>query len=179
MTADWSPLWLSLRVALVVSAVALVVAPWPAWWLVRRNWPGVALLVRFLSMTPAVIVCALAAPRFGWQVAAAAGLVRAIPYTLAKCRAAFAAFASIDPGYAKAARMAGASDWRIFRAVALPLCGGAALGAAADVLAETLLEMAVALWLLGRLSAAPGGAIALTALAASALGFRLRGEGGR
>jgi ABC-type molybdate transport system permease subunit len=176
MTADWSPLWLSLRVALAVSAAALVAAPWPAFWLARRDWPALALIERFLSMTPAVIVCALAAPRFGWQVAAAAGLVRAIPYTLAKCRAAFSA---LDPGYAKAARMAGASDWRIFRAVALPMCSGAVLGAAADVLAETLLEMAVALWLLGRLSAAPGGAIALTALAASALGLRLRGEGGR
>ena len=53
------------------------------------------------------------------------------------------------------------------------------MAAAADVLAETLLEMAVALWLLGRLSAAPGGAIALTALAASALGFWLRREGKR
>ena len=90
MTADWSPLWLSLRVALAVSAVALVAAPWPAFWLVRRNWPGVALLERFLSTMPAVIVCALAAPSFGWQVAVAAGLVRAIPYMLAKCRAALA-----------------------------------------------------------------------------------------
>ena len=176
MTADCSPLWLSLRVAVVVSAVALVTAPWPAWWLARRNWPAVALIERFLSMTPAVIVCALAAPRFGWQVVAGAGLVRAVPYTLAKCRAAFAA---LDPGYAKAARMAGASDWRIFRAVALPLCGGAALASAADVLAEALLEMAVALGRLGRLSGAPGGAIVLTALAASALGFWLRGEGGQ
>ncbi len=176
MTADWSPLWLSLRVALMVSAVALLVAPWPAWWMARRNWPAVTLLTRFLSMVPAVVVASLAAPVFGWPVAVAAGLVRAVPYTLVKCRAAFQ---SIDPGYVKAARMAGASGWRVFWAVALPLDGGAALAAAAEVFAETMLEMAVALWIIGRLGVAPAGAIVLTALAGSALGLWLRREAGR
>ena len=173
MTADWSPLWLSLRVALAVSVLALGIAPWPAWWLARRNLAGVTLLTRFLSMAPAVIVAALAAPAFAWPVAVAAGLVRAVAYTLPECRAAFE---RLNPGYVKAARMVGASDWRIFRTVALPLEGGAALAAAADVFAETLLEMAVALWILGRLSAAPASAIVVTSLAAGALGLWLRRE---
>ncbi|MGO9229025.1 MAG: ABC transporter permease subunit [Bryobacteraceae bacterium] len=176
MTADWSPLWLSLRVALMVSAAALVVAPWPAWWLARRNWPAVTLLARFLSMVPAVVVASLAAPVFGWPVAVAAGLVRAIPYTLATCRAAFQ---SLDPGLVKAARMAGASDWRVFRTLALPLDGGAALAATTEVFAETMLEMAVALWVIGRLSVASAGAIVLTALASSALWLWLRREAAR
>lgn len=174
MTVDWLPLWLSLRVALVVSIVALVAAPWPAWWLARRNWPVVVLLARFLSLVPAVIVAALAVPAFGWPVAVTAGLLRAVPYTLAKCRAAFQ---RLDPSLVKAARMAGASDWRIFGAVALPLSGGAVLAAAADVFAEMMLEMALALAIGGRMSAAPGAAIALTALAGCALGLWLRSAG--
>src|ERR1039457_4196934 len=124
MTADWSPLWLSLRVALIVSALALVAAPWPAWWLARRNWPVVTLLTGFLSIVPAVIVASLAVPSFSWPVAVAAGLVRAVPYTLA---ASCAAFQSLNPSYVKAARMAGAGDWRIFWTLALPLKGWAAL----------------------------------------------------
>jgi molybdate transport system permease protein len=174
MTVDWSPLWLSLRVALMVSVVASVAAPWPAWRLARRNWPVAALLAQFLSLVPAVIVTALAMPAFGWPVAVTAGLLRAIPYTLSKCRAAFQ---RLDPGLVKAARMAGASDWRILRTVALPLSGGAALAAAANVFAEAMLEMAVALAIGGRMSTAPGAAIALTALAGCALGLWVRSAG--
>jgi len=171
MTADWSPLWLSLRVALLVSALALVAAPWPAWLLARRNWPVVTLLTGFLSSVPAVIVASLAAPAFTWPVAVAAGLVRAVPYTLAASRTAFQ---SLNPSYVKAARMAGAADWRIFWTLALPLHGRAALAAAADVFPETMLEMAVALWIVGRLSAPPAGAILLTALAGGALALWVR-----
>jgi len=165
MTADWSPLWLSLRVALLVGALALVLAPWPAWLLARRNPPGLMLAERFLSSVPAVIVASLVLPAFAWPAAVAAGLVRAVPYTLARCRAAFA---SLDPACVKAARMAGASSWLVFRALALPLHGGAALAASAEVFAETLLEMAIALWIAGRLSAPAAAIIVLTALAGHA-----------
>ena len=175
MTADWSPLWLSLRVALLVSVLALVVAPLPAWWLARRSWPAVTLFARFLASVPAVIVASLAAPAFTWPVAVAAGLVRAVPYTLAASRTAFQ---SLNPGYVKAARMTGASDWRIFWTLALPLDGRSTLRAAADVFAETMLEMAVALWIVGRLSVPPAGAILLTALAGHALALWLRREDG-
>jgi ABC-type molybdate transport system permease subunit len=133
------------------------------------------LLARFLSIVPAVIVASMAAPAFTWPLAVAAGLVRAVPYTLVACRAAFESF---NPGYVKAARMAGASDWCIFRTLALPLQGRAALAAAADVFPETMLEMAVALWIVGRLSVPPAGAIVLTALAGQALALWLRSGAG-
>jgi molybdate transport system permease protein len=171
MTADWSPLWLSLRVALLVSALALAVALWPAWLLARRNWTAVTLLTGFLSMVPAVILASLAAPAFTWPVAVAAGLVRAVPYTIAAYRTAFQ---SLHPGYVKAARMAGAGDWRIVWTLALPLEGWAALAAAGNVFGETMLEMGAALWIVRRLTAPPAGAILLTALAASALALWLR-----
>ncbi len=122
-----------------------------------------------------MIIAALAVPAFTWPVAVAAGLVRAVPYTLAACRTAFQ---SLNPGYVKAARMTGASDLRIFWTLALPLDGPAALRAAADVFAETMLEVAVALWIGGRLSAPPAGAILLTALAGNALALWLRRETG-
>ena len=173
MTADWSPLWLSLRVALVVSATALVVAPWPAWRLARRNWPVVTLVAGFLSMVPAVIIASLALPEFTWPVAAAAGSLRAVPQTLAACRRAFQL---LNPAYRKAARMARASDWRIFWTLALPLRGRAVLAAAADVFPETMLETAMALWIVGRLSVPPAGAILLTALAGGAIAMWLRRE---
>ena len=173
MTADWTALWLSLRVALVVSVLAPAVALWPAWRLARRTWPTLTLIERFLSIVPAVVVASLAVPAFTWQLAAAAGLVRAIPFMLARCRAAFQ---SLDSAYVRAARMAGASDWLIFWTLALPLHGRPALAAAAEVFSETMLEMAAAWWIGGRLGAAPGGAIALTALAGSALALWLRPE---
>jgi len=106
-------------------------------------------------------------------VAIAAGLVRAIPYTLAASRAAFQCF---NPAYEKAARMAGASDWLIFWTLVLPLEGRATLVAAAEVFAETMLEMAVALWIVGHLSAPAAAAILLTALAGQALALWLRRE---
>jgi len=134
------------------------------------------LLAGFLSIVPAIVAASLAWPALTWPMAVAAGLVRAAPYELARCRAAFGA---IDPGYAKAARMAGASGWCIFRTVGLPLGGGVALAAATEVFAEAMLEMAVVLAIAGRLSVAPAGAIALTALAGCALAIWLRSEGGR
>ncbi len=175
MTADWSPLWIGLRVALLVSVLALVVAPWSAWLLARRNWPVVTLLARFLVSVPAVIVASLAVPAFTWPVAVAAGLVRAVPYTLLACRAAFQC---LNPGCVKAARMTGATGLTIFWTLALPLEGRAALRAAAEVFAETMLEVAVALWIGGRLSAPPAAAILLTALAGNALALWLGREAG-
>ena len=163
--------YVAVEILLLVSALALVAAPWPAWLLARRNWPVVTLLTDLLSMVPAVIIASLAVPAFTWPVAAAAGLVRAIPHTLAACRTAFE---SLNPGYLKAARMAGAADWRTFLTVALPLQGGAALSAAAEAFPETILEMAVAMWIAGRLNPLPAGAILLTALAGGALALWLR-----
>jgi len=171
MTAEWSPLWLSLRVALLVSVLTLAAAPWPAWLLARRNWPAVSLITGFLAMVPAVILAALAIPSLPWQAAAAAGLVRTVPHSLEACRGAFQ---SLPPGYLKAARMAGAADWRVFWTLALPLRGWTVLAAAANGFPETLLEMAVVFWMRGRLAAAPAGAILLTALAGAALSLWLK-----
>ncbi|HTA70244.1 MAG TPA: hypothetical protein VK776_18280, partial [Bryobacteraceae bacterium] len=44
MAIDWFPLWLSLRVATISTAVALVVGLWLAWILANRQFRGKEIL---------------------------------------------------------------------------------------------------------------------------------------
>jgi len=44
MAIDWFPLWLSLRVAVISTAVALVIGLWLAWLLANRQFRGKELL---------------------------------------------------------------------------------------------------------------------------------------
>jgi len=83
MTADWSPLWLGLRVALMVSVLALVVAPWARVVAGAPETGRQSRCSRGFSRAFARDHCGAGGAAFTWPVAVAAGLVRAVPYTLA------------------------------------------------------------------------------------------------
>ncbi len=57
---DWSPLWLSLKVAALATGVAGVLGVAIGWWLARRPFPGSGLLEAVL-MLPLVLKSAVAA----------------------------------------------------------------------------------------------------------------------
>jgi molybdate transport system permease protein len=143
MPIDWSPLWLSLRVAGVCTGLSLIVALWLAHVLAGKaaHWLSLPLVL------PPTIVAAyfLTRPGFTWQIAAAAAMVPALPYLT---KAVHAAFRNLDPVYEDAARSLGASDWRIFWRVTIPLAYPPILAAAslvfARVAAEFLLTLGIA-----------------------------------
>lgn len=154
MPVDWSPLWLSLRVAGLATAISLGLGLWLGW---RRLQVFVALQ---LALPPAILCSYFLFHPFTWQIAAAAGVVYAVPFL---ARSATAAFESLDPVYERSARSLGAPDWRIFWQVALPLVRKPLAAAAAIVFARILTEYAVTFLLAGRPLAAPvtGGIIGL------------------
>jgi molybdate transport system permease protein len=67
-------------------------------------------------------------------------------------RAGRTAFASIDPVYGKTARSLGASDWRVFWQVELPLVWRPAAGAAGVAFARVLAELVAAFFIAVRFS---------------------------
>ncbi|MEZ4266149.1 MAG: molybdate ABC transporter permease subunit [Myxococcota bacterium] len=125
---------LSLRVALVSVLLSLLPAIAVAYLLARRRFLGHALvdaLVHLPLVLPPVVtgyaLLLLFAPRgplgdlglaFTWRGAALASAVVAFPLFV---RAARLGFDAIDPALEDAARVTGASPWRVFRTISLPL----------------------------------------------------------
>lgn len=155
---DWSPLWLSLRVASLATALALVVGIALGWLFARRRFPGSALLEALcmlpLVLPPTVIgytLLVVAGRRsvlggwlyrqtgytivFNWHGAVLASAVVALPLVL---KSANAAFAGVDTALEAAARTLRQSPWSVFLRVTLPL-------AWPGILAGTLLAFARAM----------------------------------
>jgi len=187
MTADWSPLWLSLRVAGCGAGVSLALGAWLARLLAGRAFRGKHILetaLRFPLVLPPLIlgtyfafVWAGRPQDFTWLIGAAAGAISALP---ALARAARAALESLDPNYENAARSLGAPPWRVFWRVAAPLAWRPAIAAAALALVRLAAEYALTI-----VAAAPpesrrallagplAPAIAVTAIAALYASHRL------
>lgn len=138
---DWSPLALSLRVALLATAITAVLGVSGAYALARTRFPGRDLLEAIASLPivlpPTVLgyyllvtvgrdgpigrawEAVFGGPLvFTWQAAVLAASVASLPYCL---RTATAAIASVDPGYEEAARVAGTHGVRLAFTVVLPL----------------------------------------------------------
>jgi molybdate transport system permease protein len=138
---EWTAIWLSLRVALVATVAALPVAIWIAYVLARRSFPGRQLLngvVHLPLVLPPVVTGYLLLVVFGqegplggflkdvfgisfafrWTGAALAAAIMAFPLMVRAIRLGFEA---VDPGLEDAAATLGASRWRIWRTVTLPL----------------------------------------------------------
>jgi molybdate transport system permease protein len=132
-------LWLSLRVASAATAVSLALGVWLGYALQAR--PRAAALVSLPLALPPTIVCAyFLAPHFTWQLAAAAGALYTVPFL---GRSARAAFCAVGSEYTHAARSLGASEWRVFWRVALPLAGKPILAAAGISFARVASEFAL------------------------------------
>ncbi len=154
---DWSPLWISLATSVTATAITLVLGLAAAVWRERRTGPAMALVDGIfllpLVLPPTVVGFLLlvlfgrngplgklllklgATVVFSWPATVIAASVVAFPLMYLTARAALE---QVDAHFLQAARTLGASEWRVFREVALPL-------AWPGVLAGTILSFARAL----------------------------------
>jgi molybdate transport system permease protein len=156
-TIDWSPIWISLATSVAATAITLVLGLGVAVWRERRASPAAALMDGIfllpLVLPPTVVgfflllVLGRNGPIgrlllhfdttivFSWPATVIAAAVVSFPLMYLTARAALE---QVDPQFLQAARILGASEWRVFREVALPL-------AWPGVLAGTILSFARAL----------------------------------
>lgn len=143
---DWFPVWLSLRVALLASAVTVVVGVPLAWLLARRRFPGrdviSAALLSPLVLPPTVLgyyLLMLIGARgvvgrtlagwnielaFTWRAAVLAAAVGSFPLLV---RTAQSGFESVDRRLEQAAQTLGHSELSIFWTISVPLAWRAIL----------------------------------------------------
>src|SRR5580704_16914012 len=168
---DWFPLWLSLRVAAISTAMALAIGLWLAWILANRAFRGKEVLDAAVTLPlvlpPTVLGYYLlvllgrnspvgqlyqwlfGAPLvFSWQAAVVAALFHSTPLLVKSARAAFE---SLDHSYERAARSLGASDTRLFWRITLPLARRSILAAAALAFARSLGDFGVTLMIAGNI----------------------------
>src|SRR6202166_2592309 len=154
---DWSPLWISLATSVAATAITLAAGLAAAVWRERRTGAAMALVDGIcllpLVLPPTVVGFLLlllfgrngplgkllyqfrATVVFSWPATVIAAAVVAFPLMYLTARAALE---QVDPHFLQAARTLGASEWRVFREIALPL-------AWPGVLAGTILSFARAL----------------------------------
>jgi molybdate transport system permease protein len=141
MPTDWFPLWLSLEVATAATLISLALGLGIAWLLANRDFPGKNLVDAIttlpLALPPTVLGYYLlviigrsswigraweavtGTPLvFTWRAAVIASTLHAIPLLIKSSRAALE---SIDVACERAGRSLGASEWRLFWRVSLPL----------------------------------------------------------
>jgi molybdate transport system permease protein len=154
---DWSPLWISIATSVTATVITLFLGLAAAAWREDRKGPAIALVdgvfLLPLVLPPTVVGFLLlllfgrngplgklflefgATIVFSWPATVIAATVVAFPLMYLTARAALE---QVEPSLLQAARTLGASEWRVFREVALPL-------AWPGVLAGTILSFALAL----------------------------------
>lgn len=168
---DLFPLWLSLRVAALSTAVAVVAGVGLGWLLARRRFFGRealdALVTLPLVMPPTVlgyyllVLLGRTGPAgrlfesltgqqlvFTWRGAVVAAAAGALPLVVKTARAAIAA---VDTQYEEAARTLGKSEWEVFRRVTLPLASRGVLAAAMLAFARALGDFGATLMVAGNI----------------------------
>jgi molybdate transport system permease protein len=168
---DWSPLWLSLRVASIATVLSLSVGLAAGWALTRWQFRGKnlaeALVTAPIVLPPTVlgyyllVLLGRSSPLgelyetvfggplvFTWQAAVAAACLHAIPLLI---RSARAAFEGVNRNLENAARSLGASEWRVFRRVTLPLSKGPVVAAAVFAFARSLGDFGVTIMIAGNI----------------------------
>jgi len=171
MPIDWFPLWLSLRVAAISTALALVIGLWLAWTLANRSFRGKEILDAAITLPlvlpPTVLGYYLLVLLgrntpiggfyewlfghplvFSWQAAVVAALFHSTPLLVKSARAAFE---SVDRSYERAARSLGASETRLFWRVTLPLARRSILAAGALAFARSLGDFGITIMIAGNI----------------------------
>ena len=168
---DWFPLWLSLRVAAASTVVSVALGLWIAYLLANRQF-------RFKELADAAVSLPLVLPPtvlgyyllvllgrnsapgkvyewvfggplvFTWQAAVVAAIFHSAPLLIKSARAAFE---SVDHSYERAARTLGASEWRLFWRVTLPLARRTIGAAAALAFAQSLGDFGVTIMIAGNI----------------------------
>ena len=144
MTLNWPAVWLSLRVAGLATAGALVAGLWLAYRVATREFLGrratLGLLALLFAMPVLVLAWVFLRPAFPWQTGAAVGALAALPPIVLGSRRRLE---ELNREYGNAARSLGCSEWRIFWSVMLPLGWRPLLAAAAVAFARVLAEWTI------------------------------------
>jgi molybdate transport system permease protein len=171
MPIDWFPLWLSLRVAALSTVFSLLFGLWLAYLLANHDFRGKELLDAAatlpLVLPPTVLgyylLVALGRESalghlyerivgqplvFTWQAAVVAATVHAFPLLVKTARAALE---TVDRSYEKAARTLGASEWKVFWFVTLPLARRSIIAAGVLAFARSLGDFGATLMLAGNI----------------------------
>jgi molybdate transport system permease protein len=168
---DWYPLWLSLRVAALATLIVIFFGTVIAYVLARQNFRGKDFLDSVLTLPlvlpPTVlgyyllVLLGRSSPLgksyefivgqplvFTWQAAVLAAVVHSAPLFI---KAARAAIDGVDRRYEYAARSLGASPWRTFLFITLPLVGNQIAALAALSFARSLGDFGVTIMLAGNI----------------------------
>lgn len=171
LAIDWFPLWLSLRVAVLSTALSFAVGLALAYVLANYEFRGRDLLDAAVTLPlvlpPTVLgyyllvwlgregMIGRAYERlfgeplvFTWQAAVVAAVFHSAPLLIKSARAALE---SVDHTYERAARTLGASEWRVFREVSLPLAMRPVLAATALAFARALGDFGVTIMIAGNI----------------------------
>ncbi len=171
MPIDWFPLWLSLRVAALSTVLAIGVGLWVAYLLANRSFRGKEILDAAVALPlvlpPTVLgyyllvllgrqspIGKLHEAVFGsplvftWQAAVVAAFIHSAPLLIKSARAALE---SVDRSYERAARNLGASEWRVFWLVTLPLARRSILAASVLAFARALGDFGVTIMIAGNI----------------------------
>lgn len=171
MNLDWFPFWLSLRVAAISTLLSTGVGLWLAYLLANREFRGKdavdAAVTLPLVLPPTVLgyyllvvigrgswfgrvwEAVFGAPLvFTWQAAVVAAILHSAPLLIKSARAALE---SVDHDYERAARTLGASEWRLFWRVTLPLASRSILAAVALAFARAMGDFGVTIMVAGNI----------------------------
>lgn len=168
---DWFPLTLSLRVAIIATALVVAVGVALGWLLARKRFFGRealdAVVTLPLVLPPTVLgyylLVALGRSSpigqaiesvtgqtlvFTWKGAVVAATIGALPLMVKTSRAAIAA---VDTNLEDAARTLGQSEWRVFRRVTLPLAARGIAAAGMLAFARALGDFGATLMVAGNI----------------------------
>jgi molybdate transport system permease protein len=170
MPTDLSPLWISLATSVTATLLTLAIGLAAAAWRARRTGPLMALIDAVfllpLVLPPTVVGFLLlllfgkngpvgrillrfgATVVFSWPATVITAAVISFPLMYLTARAALE---QLEPSLLQAARTLGASEWRVFRRVALPLAWPGVLAGTILTFARALGEFGATLMLAGNI----------------------------
>jgi molybdate transport system permease protein len=171
---DFEALWLTLRLAVGTTAILLVVALPLAWWIAGGSGAGRALVQAVVALPlvlPPTVLGFYLLIAMGPLTAPGRLMVRLLGHPLAFSFAGLlvgsvlyslpfavqplvAGFGAVDRNYVEAAAGLGASPWRTFWSVVLPLTRGSLLTSAVLTFTHTVGEFGVVLMLGGNIPGA-------------------------
>jgi len=168
---DWFPLILSIRIALIATALVVLIGVALGWVLARKSFWGRELLDAVVTLPlvlpPTVLgyyllvllgrasavgraIESITGERlvFTWRAAVIAATIGALPLMVKTARSAIAA---VDTNLEDAARTLGLSEWRVFRRVTLPLASRGVTAAAMLAFARALGDFGATLMVAGNI----------------------------
>jgi molybdate transport system permease protein len=168
---DWFPLWLSLRVAALATLLVLIIGTFTAFILSHKEFRGKNLLDSLITLPlvlpPTVlgyyllVTLGRSSPLgqfyefitghplvFTWQAAVIAAFLHSAPIYI---KAARAVLEGVDYRYEWAAFSLGASEWRTFWQVTLPLAGRGLFSLAMLAFARSLGDFGVTIMVAGNI----------------------------